>query len=51
MHNPAHRGEILAGWITDPDLSITGFAAHIGLSRAQELPDQAGLYCATRSSG
>lgn len=33
MHNPAHPGEILAGWITDLDLSITGFAAHIGLSR------------------
>lgn len=33
MHNPAHPGEILAGWIADLDFSVTAFAEHIGISR------------------
>lgn len=33
MHNPAHPGELLAGWIEDFGLSITGFAKHLGISR------------------
>ena len=33
MHNPAHPGEILMGWITDLTLSITDFAAHLNVSR------------------
>ena len=33
MHNPAHPGEILAGWIEDLNMSVTGFAGHIGISR------------------
>lgn len=33
MHNPAHPGEILEGWITDLDMTITQFAGHIGISR------------------
>lgn len=33
MHNPAHPGEVLTGWIEDFGLSITGFAKHLGISR------------------
>jgi addiction module HigA family antidote len=33
MHNPAHPGELLAGWLEDLDVSVTAFAAHIGISR------------------
>jgi len=33
MHDPAHPGEVLAGWIDDLSLSVTAFAAHIGVSR------------------
>ncbi|WP_028456547.1 HigA family addiction module antitoxin [Chitinilyticum litopenaei] len=33
MHNPAHPGELLAGWLTDLHQTISGFALHIGLSR------------------
>lgn len=33
MHNPAHPGELLTGWLDDLDVSVTGFAAHIGISR------------------
>ncbi len=33
MHNPAHPGEILAGWIEELNMSVTGFAGHIGISR------------------
>ncbi|RCX11838.1 HigA family addiction module antitoxin [Extensimonas vulgaris] len=33
MHNPAHPGELLAGWIEDVGYSVTGFAQHIGVSR------------------
>ncbi|WP_035051413.1 HigA family addiction module antitoxin [Andreprevotia chitinilytica] len=35
MHNPAHPGEILAGWIDDLHKNITTFAEHIGISRVQ----------------
>jgi addiction module HigA family antidote len=31
MHNPAHPGELLTGWLDD--LGVTAFAAHIGISR------------------
>jgi addiction module HigA family antidote len=34
MHDPAHPGEVLAGWIADLGLSVTAFAAHVGVSRA-----------------
>jgi addiction module HigA family antidote len=33
MHDPAHPGEILAGWLEDLDMSVTAFSAHIGISR------------------
>lgn len=33
MHNPAHPGELLAGWLDDLNASVTAFAAHIGISR------------------
>lgn len=33
MHDPAHPGEVLAGWIDDLGLSVTAFAAHVGVSR------------------
>ena len=33
MHNPAPPGELLAGWLKDMDMSVTAFAAHIGISR------------------
>ncbi|PIQ55806.1 MAG: addiction module antidote protein, HigA family [Comamonadaceae bacterium CG12_big_fil_rev_8_21_14_0_65_59_15] len=33
MHNPAHPGELLTGWLDDLDVSVTTFAAHIGISR------------------
>jgi len=33
MHNPAHPGELLSGWLDDLGVSVTAFAAHIGISR------------------
>ena len=33
MHNPAHPGELLVGWLDDLSVSVTAFAAHIGISR------------------
>ena len=33
MHNPAHPGEMLMGWIENLSVSVTGFAAHLGISR------------------
>ena len=33
MHNPAHPGELLTGWLEDLRASVTAFAAHIGISR------------------
>ncbi|NMG16740.1 HigA family addiction module antitoxin [Aromatoleum bremense] len=33
MHNPAPPGELLAGWLEDLDMSVTAFAAHLGISR------------------
>lgn len=33
MHDPAHPGEVLTGWIDDLDLSVTAFAKHLGISR------------------
>ena len=33
MHNPAHPGELLAGWLDDLGASVTAFAAQIGISR------------------
>ncbi len=33
MHNPAHPGELLSGWLEDLGASVTAFAAHIGISR------------------
>ncbi len=34
MHNRAHPGEILAGWLEDLNMSVTAFSGHIGISRA-----------------
>lgn len=31
MHDPAHPGEILAGWLEDLGMSVTAFAAHLGI--------------------
>ena len=33
MHNPAHPGELLTGWLDDLGASVTAFAAYIGISR------------------
>jgi addiction module HigA family antidote len=33
MHNPAHPGELLTGWLEDLGVSVTAFSAHIGISR------------------
>jgi len=33
MHNPATPGELLAAWLGDLNMSVTAFAAHIGISR------------------
>jgi len=33
MHDPSTPGEILAGWLEDLEMSVTAFAAHVGVSR------------------
>ncbi|WP_045475637.1 HigA family addiction module antitoxin [Serpentinimonas barnesii] len=33
MNNPATPGELLAGWLSDLGVSVTDFAAHVGISR------------------
>jgi addiction module HigA family antidote len=33
MHNPAHPGELLSGWLEELNVSVTAFADHIGISR------------------
>lgn len=33
MHDPAHPGELLAGWLADLGVSLTAFAEHLGISR------------------
>ncbi len=33
MHDPAHPGEILAGWLRDLELNVTAAAGHLGMSR------------------
>ena len=33
MYNPAHPGELLTGWLDDLSVSVTAFAAYIGISR------------------
>ena len=33
MHNPAHPGELLTGWLDDLSLTVTACASHIGISR------------------
>ena len=33
MHNPAHPGELLSGWLEDLSQTVTAFALHIGISR------------------
>lgn len=33
MHDPAHPGEILTGWLDDLGLSVTASAKHLGISR------------------
>jgi addiction module HigA family antidote len=33
MHNPAHPGDILKGWVSEMDITVTAFADHVGVSR------------------
>lgn len=33
MHDPAHPGELLAGWLSDLGVTVSQFARHIGVSR------------------
>ena len=33
MHNPAPPGELLTGWLDDMAVTVTAFAAHIGIGR------------------
>ena len=33
MHKPAPPGEPLSGWLEDLAVTVTAFAAHIGISR------------------
>jgi antitoxin HigA-1 len=33
MHNPAPPGELLGSWLADLTVTVTAFAAHIGISR------------------
>lgn len=33
MHNPAHPGELLIGWLDDLGVTVTAMAAHLGISR------------------
>ena len=33
MHNPAHPGELLSGWLVDLGVTVTAFAEPIGISR------------------
>lgn len=33
MHNPAHPGEVLKGWMDDLGTNVTEFAAHVKVSR------------------
>lgn len=33
MHDPAPPGELLAGWLDDLKMTVTAFAAHLGISR------------------
>ena len=33
MHDPAHPGAVLSGWLDDLGLSVTDFARHVGISR------------------
>ena len=33
MRDPAHPGELLAGWVADLGTTVTAFAEHIGISR------------------
>lgn len=33
MHNPAHPGELLGGWLNDLGATCSRFAEHIGISR------------------
>ena len=33
MHNPAHPGELLKGWIAELGTTVTAFAAHVQVSR------------------
>lgn len=33
MHDPAPPGELLAGWLEDLGITVTDFAAHLGISR------------------
>jgi antitoxin HigA-1 len=33
MHDPAPAGELLAGWLEELNMTVTAFAAHLGISR------------------
>lgn len=32
IHNPAHPGDILKGWVSDMGITVTAFADHVGIS-------------------
>ncbi len=38
MHNPAHPGELLTGWLEDLNITVTGFATHLGIKYAANEP-------------
>lgn len=33
MHNPAHPGEVLKGWMAELETTVTDFAEHVSVSR------------------
>lgn len=36
MHDPSTPAEILTRWLEDLDMSMTAFAAHVGISRTMQ---------------
>jgi antitoxin HigA-1 len=35
MHNPAHPGELLQGWLSDSGLGVAQTALHLGIGRVK----------------
>ena len=51
VHNPAHLGEVVAGWIADLDRSITAFGQALGHFQNHAVPHSQrtrGRYCRYR---